>query len=1076
MMLVWVIVAVLIGALGLWIVLSGPVASPSLTDLTLNVANTTLTWTLDPDGATLRDFEVRIQESGQADVVRTTTIPRLDLSQILNDGVSYTFVVTARFDDADDVRAEIVTTTRSDNNDSAAGGSNSSSSTQAGNESNSSSSTQADEQQAGETNALTPTLTLDSVSHVSDSGLTVHWTFVPNGAGNPTYELRIREGAEGFGRLTAGPVHPSTSHVVSDLKSNTSYHIYLSAIVDQDTRIEAYIHAQTAENPRIIGWHPTTTDVTLIWEPGNNGDATVTAYYVTYVQTEPPNQSFEVRSSDGVVGNLVPNTSYEVYVAKRTEWQVDVRSESVTVTTLVSPPTVISYTATANTVTLEWDPDEPHGGAQPISGVVLEMQDADVDWNTLSSGSGTVTALASNTEYTFRLGWDHNNGSPTWSDAFTVTTRTSPPVFTGYISTANTITLNWELSENNGDGGVVLEMRNAERDWDTPSRDPETGAVRPLASNTEYVFRLGWENGDGSPSWSDEFTATTRVSPPVFTGYTATENWVMLGWNRPEPGGGYKTIMDVCLDRWDGNDWVRTQSTPVENLLETTETTETTVYHFKVSALASNTTYTFRLGSEVGADDSDSAYVTWSEAFVATTRVSAPVFTGYTSTPNTITLQWDIQESGGGVETVQNVWVQKFVADGSFTTWVTQLVVAPPIASGEVTGLASSTQYTFRLGSDVGEGSPTWSEVFEATTDDAMIPAVAETGQCEYDSQSSQSFGTTVLSIRRGGPTVDECKRDCDADSRCLGFDRFQNPVDGVFWCRMKGGQLGWAQEAGVDGYAKTTCVSTSSEACYEERQNQEFARYDNLAYSPLAGTVENCKDRCNQDDQCLGFARENDRCWFKPRGVYDWEPTVEGVVGYRKQTCPPEILVPLPSINNLRLESTGDALEWDLKWDLDPDGATLERFGVVGMKDQGNVQLGPFFTNDVVYRITFPYDGVYQISVTAWFVETDVVEVGETEIFVVPADDGTTDADTGSVECWEVRLDEEFSRGNDLATVRDATVEHCKDRCTTGECLGFSFRAGEEGRGTCWLKATDANDQWVQSVGIVGYKKTSCE
>ena len=109
-MLVWVIVAVLIGALGLWIVLSGPAASPSLTDLTLNVADTTLTWTLDPDGATLRDFEVRIQESGQADVVRTTTIPRLNLSQLLNDGVSYTFVVTARFDDADDVRAEIFTT------------------------------------------------------------------------------------------------------------------------------------------------------------------------------------------------------------------------------------------------------------------------------------------------------------------------------------------------------------------------------------------------------------------------------------------------------------------------------------------------------------------------------------------------------------------------------------------------------------------------------------------------------------------------------------------------------------------------------------------------------------------------------------------------------------------------------------------------------------------------------------------------------------------------------------------------------------------------------------------------------
>jgi hypothetical protein len=109
-MLAWVIVAVLIGALGLWIVLAEPAASPSLTDLTLNVANTTLTWTLDPDGATLRDFEVRIQTSGQADVVRTTTIPRLELPQMLSHGVSYTLTVTARFDDADDVSADYIFT------------------------------------------------------------------------------------------------------------------------------------------------------------------------------------------------------------------------------------------------------------------------------------------------------------------------------------------------------------------------------------------------------------------------------------------------------------------------------------------------------------------------------------------------------------------------------------------------------------------------------------------------------------------------------------------------------------------------------------------------------------------------------------------------------------------------------------------------------------------------------------------------------------------------------------------------------------------------------------------------------
>jgi hypothetical protein len=108
------ILAGFILALGLWLLLGdSDSVKPVLSDLALDPATAKLTWTLDTDGATLTDFEVLIEPGGRREL---TYVPSLDLSNQLDANTTYTFKVTARFDDADDVSTELTVTTGTSGN------------------------------------------------------------------------------------------------------------------------------------------------------------------------------------------------------------------------------------------------------------------------------------------------------------------------------------------------------------------------------------------------------------------------------------------------------------------------------------------------------------------------------------------------------------------------------------------------------------------------------------------------------------------------------------------------------------------------------------------------------------------------------------------------------------------------------------------------------------------------------------------------------------------------------------------------------------------------------------------------
>jgi hypothetical protein len=105
----WLILAGLVLALGIWLVLGDSDSlEPVLSDLQLDPQNAQLTWTLDTDGATLTEFEVLVMPG---ELRKLTYAPRLDLNNELHATTSYTITVTARFDDADDVSTELITNT-----------------------------------------------------------------------------------------------------------------------------------------------------------------------------------------------------------------------------------------------------------------------------------------------------------------------------------------------------------------------------------------------------------------------------------------------------------------------------------------------------------------------------------------------------------------------------------------------------------------------------------------------------------------------------------------------------------------------------------------------------------------------------------------------------------------------------------------------------------------------------------------------------------------------------------------------------------------------------------------------------
>jgi chitodextrinase len=188
---------------------------------------------------------------------------------------------------------------------------------------------------------------------------------------------------------------------------------------------------------------------------------------------------------------------------------------SVTTKLPVAPANFKSTAQTSNSVTLTWD------SQTNLTSYKLEYKKStDQTWITWSPAPGTdavsatVTGLAANTEYNFRLTATNDDGSETSTTNATTDPLVPPEPQTGLVVTEKTtdsISLVW----GSVDSAICYEIQyclNGGRTWIAGTKtDVPSATIEKLAADMNYTFRVRAVLSDGDVSdWSDMIVASTN--------------------------------------------------------------------------------------------------------------------------------------------------------------------------------------------------------------------------------------------------------------------------------------------------------------------------------------------------------------------------------------------------------------------------------------------------------------------------------------------------------------------------------------------------------------------------------------
>ncbi|MCL2306204.1 MAG: fibronectin type III domain-containing protein, partial [Planctomycetaceae bacterium] len=447
-------------------------------------------------------------------------------------------------------------------------------------------------------------------------------------------------------------------------------------IVNDIVDIGAYEYSVLVAPVNFLSTDRTAGSVTLTW----NAQGNLTGYTLEYkkstdltwtVWTPAPT----VSATSATITGLTANTAYDF---RLTATNASGSASSTTeATTLVTPPVIPgnfrSTDRTSNSVTLAWNTQSN------LTGYTLEYKKStDLTWTVWTSApnasatSATITDLAANTKYDFRLTAKNAGGS-----ASSITDATTlPPAPANFISTSQTttsITLAWNAVP--GATGYVLQYkRGTSSSWKevTVASGVLTATVTGLRVNTAYNFRIQAINAGGPSDWATVNVATKANAPtaPVnFRSTSQTSNSVTLSWNSQSNLTSYTLEYKLAT----ASTW--TTWTPAPGTSATTAT---------ITDLVSNSTYNFRLTAiNTGGSASSTVNATTLVAALAT-----PTNFGSTAqTLNSVTLAWGTVTNATGY-----VLQYKKATDTAWTT-----APAPTGTSATIIGLAVNTAYNFRV-------------------------------------------------------------------------------------------------------------------------------------------------------------------------------------------------------------------------------------------------------------------------------------------------------------------------------------------------------------------------------------------
>ena len=396
------------------------------------------------------------------------------------------------------------------------------------------------------TKLAAPTIT--SVASTTDS-ITLNWGAVESAT---KYYVQYRTGSASY--ETIAVASGATSYTIADLLSGATYELRVRAIGDGDAYVNSDYGATTSVVVKTkltildLSATATTDSITATW----NAVEGATKYYVQYKTGDSAYETVSVASdvTNYTLAGLSSGATYELRVRAIGDGDVYLSSDysatiSVVVKTQLAPPT-LTVSATTNSITASWNAVENASGY-----AVAYKKSTDSEFTLVDASTTTLTlsSLISGTTYDVKVlakgdGDLYVDSSYTSTTSVVVKTKLATPTIISTESTTDSITVNWQASENAVKYNVYYRASGstAYETVSVPSSMTRV-AIADLSSGTTYDVRVR-AIGDGDTFVNSDYSATesvivkTKLATPEITA-SATTDSITVNWNAIEGASKY---------------------------------------------------------------------------------------------------------------------------------------------------------------------------------------------------------------------------------------------------------------------------------------------------------------------------------------------------------------------------------------------------------------------------------------------------------------------------------------------------------------------------------------------------------
>ncbi len=632
-----------------------------------------------------------------------------------------------------------------------------------------------------------------SSATVSSSTINLSWTAPLDDGGSPITAYAIS------GYVDDGKFAPETSfsattkpdvrsYTVTGLMASTKYIISINArnsvgISQTAQVIQATTNAVGRPGPPATSSATVSSStINLSWTaPLDDGGSPITAYAISgYVDDGKfaPETSFSAITKPDVrsytVTGLMASTKYIISINARNSVGISQTAQVIQATTaaITAPAAPTGLTATAmgpTKIKLTWTAPSDNGGAA-ITGYKIESRlRSETSFSTLVTDTKTTktdtthTGLAPSTQRFYRVRAINSEGAGAASSSATAITAaatrpSAPRNLTATASGRTTIILNWTAPADDG-GSPITYYRvgvstNQGTSWTglADVRGATTYSHTGLSAGTRRDYRVVAANssGRGFSDRSNVANATTdaATAPGVPRNVTATadgQTVINLRWDAPADNGG-RAITGYRVQ------WSSNGNAPWTNVTPAHTGTGRTYRH---TGLSAGTTRHYRVfaRNSVGEGTSSGTVNATTAAAPALTTPAAPTgLRAEAEGPETISLSWNAPTNTGGAAITG---YQIEVSPNGTSNWDDLVANTKSTTTGYVhRGLDAGTRRFYRVSAINSEGTGAASNVDDATTLPATVPAAPTELTAAHDGQTTINLSWKAPTNTGGVPLI----------------------------------------------------------------------------------------------------------------------------------------------------------------------------------------------------------------------------------------------------------------------------------------------------------------------------------